>query len=476
METHKAGPVVAGSQLYMSKFKKSATNRHIDMAAKETYNEQTLLPALALGLTTLAFIIAKTGRDALFFQGSGGLLQLPLVYINIAGAALPLAILFVKAMKLWGARPARLAVFTLAGAVIAIAAPFLQPGDNPVMLAIFMFIPAIFGLLFASLWLLASDIFEKSEKQVAARAFSKIGATTLAGGMTGGLISKGLAPYVDPKWLILLAACILFGVVALVRYIHLRFPTNLAARKVGEQKKPGFFAPLRNQYALTLLFISMTGALAGLLIDFQFYAAAAGARMGAKGNANFFANFYILLNFSSLLLQLFATPTIQDKIGLRGGLMVLPLALIGGATFATAAATALSRSVLRVTEGGLRSSVHRSIWEQAFIPVDSTDRSSVKVVVDGIAARVAEALGALAILVWLKQAVADGAIKMPLDTRWISWVILGAVAAWLLITQKLRVQVKRDEVRNQPQAEQDIECERFPDQCPCTTELGKGVA
>ena len=44
---------------------------------------QILLPSFALGLTTLAFIIAKTGRDALFFQGSGGLLQLPLIYINI---------------------------------------------------------------------------------------------------------------------------------------------------------------------------------------------------------------------------------------------------------------------------------------------------------------------------------------------------------------------------------------------------------
>jgi hypothetical protein len=43
---------------------------------------KTLLPSFALGLTTLAFIIAKTGRDALFFQG-GGLLQLPLIYINI---------------------------------------------------------------------------------------------------------------------------------------------------------------------------------------------------------------------------------------------------------------------------------------------------------------------------------------------------------------------------------------------------------
>jgi len=437
---------------------------------------QTLLPALALGLTTLAFIVAKTGRDALFFQGSGGLLQLPLVYINIAGAALPLAFIFVKVMKLWGARPARLAIITLAAAVLAGAAPLLQPGDNILLLAVFMFIPAIFGLIFASLWLLASDIFEKTEKAIAARAFSKIGAATLAGGMTGGLISKGLAPHLDPKWLILLAACILFGVVALIRHIHRHFPTNLVPKRDDTSKRPGFFEPLKNNYAVTLLFISMTGALAGLLIDFQFYAAAASASMGAKGNANFFANFYILLNFSSLLLQLFATPKIQDKIGLRGGLMVLPVALIGGATFATAAATALSRSVLRVTEGGLRSSVHRSIWEQAFIPVDSTDRSSVKIVVDGVAARIAEAIGATAILLWLKQAAPGGIIKMPLDTAWISWLILGTVAGWLLITQRLRLQVKRGEVRTLPKTAEDIQCERFPDQCPCTTEMGKGVA
>jgi ATP/ADP translocase len=198
--------------------------------------------------------------------------------------------------------------------------------------------------------------------------------------------------------------------------------------------------------------------------------------MGSKGNANFFANFYILLNFSSLLLQLFATPKIQDKIGLRGGLMVLPLALIGGATFATAAATALSRSVLRVTEGGLRSSVHRSIWEQAFIPVESTERSLVKILVDGIAARIAEAFGAVVIILWLRQAVPEGRITMPLDTRWMSWVILGTVLVWLLITQKLRVQALREPTRDQAAHAQNIECERFPDQCPCTTELGKGIA
>ena len=68
-----------------------------------------------------------------------------------------------------------------AAAVMATAAPFLEPGENTLLLAVFMFIPAIFGIIFASLWLLASDIFENVEKRDAARAFSKIGAATLAG-------------------------------------------------------------------------------------------------------------------------------------------------------------------------------------------------------------------------------------------------------------------------------------------------------
>jgi len=449
-----------------------------NMPDKRQDRLRTILPAVTLGLTTLAFIVAKTGRDALFFQGSGGLLRLPLIYMNIAMAALPLALIFVKAMKTFGARPARVGILLFVAVVMAGAAPFLQPGDNLLMLSMFMFVPAIFGLVFASLWLLASDIFEKTEKGEAARAFSKMGAGTLTGGMAGGLISKGLAPLVDAQWFFLIAAVGIVSVVALVLYIHRRFPTNIPLKTDGhEKKKFGFLTPLSNNYALTLLFISMTGALAGLLIDFQFYAAAAGAQMGTKGNANFFANFYILLNFGSLLLQLFVTPKIQDKVGLRGGLMVLPIALIGGASFATAAATAVSRSVLRITEGGLRSSVHRSIWEQAFIAVDSTERSAVKVVIDGIGARIAEGVGAVTVLVWLKRAAAGGDLPMPLDTRWMAWVTLVTVAVWLLITQKLRVQVNQEHGKTPsgPARGPDIDCERFPDQCPCTTELGKGI-
>ena len=434
---------------------------------------KTLYPALALGITTTAFIIAKTGRDALFFQGKG-ILQLPVATMTLAAASLPLAILFVKLMRSFGARPARVGAMLFAAAVLGVAAPLLRPGDSLLLFNIFIFIPAMFAIIFASLWLFASDIFETTPKSESARAFSKIGASSLAGGMAGGFIAKGLLPLMEPKWLIFCGALLLLVVIGLVIRAHRAFPRKITPKPAQNDYKPGYFAPLSSPYVLTLLFIAMSGALAGLLIDVQFYISATGARMGSKGNANYFANFYIMLNFGSLLLQLFVAPKIQDKIGVRGGLMVLPFALIGGAGFASAAATAFSLAVLRVTEGGLRSSVHRSIWEQAFIPVEASERSLVKIAVDGVGARVAEGLAAAGLYFWVQRVAPDGAVTGPLDTRWMAWLTLATVLVWLFITQRLRVEA-RQTAPAITKIEPEIDCVRFPDQCPCTTELGKGV-
>ena len=93
---------------------------------------------------------------------------------------------------------------------------------------------------------------------------------------------------------------------------------------------------------------------------------------------------------------------------------------------------------------------------------------------DGIAARVAEAFGAVVILLWLKHFVPAGTIDMSLDTRWMSWVILATVLTWLCITRRLRSQTAEQKT-GAALMDKEVECERFPDQCPCTTELGKGI-
>lgn len=443
-------------------------SNRVNLRAKTTY------PALCLGILTAAFIIAKTGRDALFFQGKG-IFQLPAATMMITAASLPLAILFVKAMKSFGARLARVGLMFFAAGVLAMAAPFLYAGESTLLFNIFIFIPSAFGVMFASLWLLASDIFETTPNAQSAAAFGKIGASSLGGGMTGGFIAKTISPLIEPKWLIFIGALMILVVVGLVIQAHRKFPTNLASQRAKEGKPAGYLAPLAKPYAFTLLLVAMSGALAGLLIDVQFYISATGAGMGSKGNANFFANFYIMLNFGSLLLQLFVTPKIQSKIGVGGGLMILPFALIGGAGFASAAATAFSLSVLRVTEGGLRSSVHRSIWEQAFIPVDSSERSLVKIAVDGVGARIAEGLAAAGLYVWVQHVAPGGNVRGTLDTRWMAWLTLATVLVWLFITERLRAQVQQTApavAKSKP----ELDCVRFPDQCPCTTELGKGVA
>ena len=81
-----------------------------------------------------------------------------------------------------------------------------------------------------------------------------------------------------------------------------------------------------------------------------------------------------------------------------------------------------------------------------------------------------------ALYFWLRQIAPGGVIAQPLDTRWMAWVTLAAVVVWLGITQKLRQQTLQKKTSIAGTLEVDIECERFPDQCPCTTELGKGVA
>ena len=68
----------------------------------------------------------------------------------------------------------------LAASVLAWPRRFSEAGDSALLFNIFIFIPSVFGIMFASLWLLASDIFETTPKPEAARAFSKIGASSLS--------------------------------------------------------------------------------------------------------------------------------------------------------------------------------------------------------------------------------------------------------------------------------------------------------
>jgi ATP/ADP translocase len=113
--------------------------------------------------------------------------------------------------------------------------------------------------------------------------------------------------------------------------------------------------------------------------------------------------------------------------------MVLPAALLGGGTALLVSMATTVRALVRVVEGGLKSSVHRTSWEQTYLPIARSDRPVAKVVVDGAAARIAEGMAAGALYLAIRgRADMSGWVVQGGTLLAASLVLL--VVAWLAFT------------------------------------------
>jgi AAA family ATP:ADP antiporter len=392
----------------------------------------------ALALLTAAFVVAKTGRDALYFQGRG-LYDLPRAYIGIALLALPMAFVVLALMRTLGTRRARVATPLAAALVFAAFYSVARPGGGGAMTALFLSVPLVFGVLFSLSWLLGADLLAGAARPALARAYTAIAAASMAGGVAGGGLARVLAHHIEPRALLLVAAAGLVAAAAVMAMAHARHPILRAAAATGG----GRFAPFAagralvgEPYTALLLAIGMLASLAGILIEFQFYLAAATSGHDAATNARFFAGFYAVLNAAALGAQLLAAPFLQRRIGVHGTLLVLPGVLLGGASLLLGTASMLVRSSLRIAEGGLKSSIHRASWEQAYLPLHASHRATAKLLVDGAGPRIAEGVAAVAVYAWLRWSVGDGSL-VGRSTNWVVWTLLACSLVWVVLTRRL---------------------------------------
>ena len=401
-------------------------------------------PILAVGISMVDFISIKTGRDAVFF-GQGGLQHLPLVYILVAIVSVPGAMIHLEAMKRWGARKVRANVLFLTAVIFLCFAPWVDLEHRTAMLVMFVLVPAAFAAVFAATWLLAGDLLEGADETVVHWVYSRIGVGSMLGGITGGLFAKSLSVILAPRFLVVAGAIMLLVATGIVSRAHRKHPvsssvptsTRSSFSQLEREVKlsegisgqiPTTFRLMKEPYLQGLIGISMLGAVAALYIDFQFYAI---ATLSGHVDAQFFGSFYTILNLSALGLQLVAAPCIQSRYGIGGALLVLPMALLGGAGMVTMSTALLSRSILKVTEGGFKSSIHRSTWEQVFLRIGHGTRDMAKVIVDGIFARMSEGIAA-ALYLWLLQ---TPTLEAGLNLSWLSWVIVAVLLLWIILTR-----------------------------------------
>ena len=395
--------------------------------------------SLTLGLMTAAFIVVKTGRDALYVRDDG-LVQMPWAYVGIALLSGPVAMSVLALMRRFGPRVVRIGLPLGTAGVLFAYTPFATPGGGLLPSLFFAFVPLVWGVMFSASWLLGADLLDTCPRRVLAHSYARIGASSIAGGVAGGLYARLVSNVCQPADLVAHGAVLLLLSVAVTVRTQSRFPSVLS--EVSREPDADTPSPspslFRHRYARLLLVLAMLGGLVGVLVEYQFYLAAGSSGSVDSARIEFFSTFYIVVGVIGLLLQLWVTPRLQSGVGIEGSLLVLPSGLLlGTSAVVFGGGTLLARTGLRLTEGGLKSSIHRSNWEQAYLALPRKLRSHTKVVVDGMGARFGEAVAASALLVSIHLS-GDGDASLRDAADWVSWSLLASATAWIVMTVWLR--------------------------------------
>ena len=432
-----------------------------------------IFPALALFVTTAAFILTKTGRDALYVQ-EGGIYALPWAYIGIAALAPVFAGGILALMRWLGVRPARVASL-LAMAAFQVGVTWIaRPGGDAVMTGVFMIIPLGYGVLLSVVWLLGSELLEGWDERSRAASYAIFGAASMAGGGAGAGLARVLSGSFEPQMFFAVGAVGLVMAAGILRYAQRRFPlVSPKAPSDDARKKKGAMPSMRDigeqighPYIKSLLATALAAGFVGVLIEFLFFYSVAASMGSGQENSAFFSGFYLTLTVGSLVLQLTATPLLQRFAGVRGSLLVLPISIAAGSILVVAGGVGLGYFGLRVLEGGLKSSVHRSNWEQTYGRISQAKRSIIKVIIEGMGVRMAEGVAGLLIVGWLHFIARKAVSPDPLS---LNITLLAGVVGWLTASLALFLSTETPAaVSSAP----PLGPTQPPEGCPVTATLG----
>lgn len=404
-----------------------------------------------VGLAMVAFIVIKTGRDALVVGAAGGADRLPLAFGVGGVAALVAAALHVLAMSRFGVRRVRIGLFVASGIVALLAPAWAARPDPSLHVALFALVPVVFAALFADAWLLVGDAVQGASREQQRAAYVRVAAASTAGGIAGAAVANGISRALEPTGLIAVGGGLLLGVAVLCAFAPRRETPSRSPGKRPAIAKIVWRLGVRPFVAL-LSGLAALGAVVGILVDLQLYAAAAAHGVA---DAGFFSSVYLAVSVAALAFQLVAGRVLERRIGIVGVLALLPLGLSGLASVAVFTSTLGSRLALRAAEGGLKAAVHRAAWERAFQPIPEIFRPYVKTVVDGLAARLAETATGFVL----------AAVGLALEP--LGWVTLAAASSWLGLTFLLR------RFTTSARDEDGVPEQRLHEACPVASILGQ---
>lgn len=380
-------------------------------------------------------LIVKPTVNALFISELGAD-SLPFGYLLVAITAVFSSYFYSKAIRRFS-----LVKITILSLVI-ISLVFFALGivlnyhlANKIILYFYYVFVSLFAVVSTSqFWIFANMVFNSRE---AKRIFGFIGAGAIAGGIFGGYLTSFIASNFGNEYVIFIASGLILCCIPIIQKIYnlrIRF-LNVFKRKQVIEKQDGLenssVKLIYNSKHLTYIaLITGISVLVAKLVDFQFSDFANKAIPDPDDLAAFFGFWFSTFNVFALIVQLFFTNKIVNKLGVSSTLLILPLSIgLGGLLFLTFPEL-LVLVIIKGIDGSFKQSINKAAIELSIMPIPLDVKNQAKSFIDVVVDSIATGFAGFLLMFFI--------IKLDLSTAYITVIVLLFVFIWILLIYKLR--------------------------------------
>ncbi|MBY0493592.1 MAG: MFS transporter [Cyanobacteria bacterium] len=324
-------------------------------------------------------------------------------------------------------------------------------------------------LLISQFWTLANDIYDPRQ---AKRVFGFIGGGASLGGATGAAMTAFLVENIGARNMLLVSASIMAVCVAIVTFVLRREESagRSDATQTGEEKGTSgseAIALLRSSRHLQVIAMVIAfAAIGAAIIEQQLNMAAAEAKGATNSDAiaAFLAQVTVYLSLIGFVIQVGLTSRIHRVLGIGFALLILPMSLGTTAVIMLFNRALWAPGLARILDTSLRYTVDKTSREVLFLPLPSELKYRAKPFIDVTMDRFAKGMGALLILVLIKDWGAG------LDWQQLSYASLTMVGLWVLTAMAARREYLRSFRRSIEQRVVEPATLRLKDPDPATVE------
>jgi AAA family ATP:ADP antiporter len=293
----------------------------------------------------------------------------------------------------------------------------------------FYFFGLILGILVISqFWTLANEVYDPRQ---AKRLFGFIGGGASLGGIAGSSLSLQ-AKAIGTTNLLLVSAVLMTICLALVVMIIKRErPIIKGSLTGGEDEGVSSTEALRllknSKHLQTIALIIAFAAIGAAIVEQQLNMATEAAK--GQGNTDSITSFLgevqLYTSIIGFVIQVWLVSKIQRYLGIGFALLILPISLGLTGSFMLINGALLAPMIARVIDTSLRYTVDKTTREILFLPLPNDLKQQAKPFIDVTVDRFAKGLGALLVLVLIKD------WGLGLGWQQLSWASLLMIGLWI---------------------------------------------